>query len=423
MWNLLSLVNKCSTMSRIMLPFIWLWSIGALFGQGETDQLSLRKKADKLAHRYIIADGHVDLPYRLRVQNFRLVKELMGIPIQSEEGDFDYVRAKQGGLDAPFMSIYIPSSYQQTGGAKVFADSLIDMVWGIAAAHPERFAVAVSPAEVERHFRKGIISLPMGMENGAPIEQELSNIAYFHQRGIRYITLTHATDNFICDSSYDTTRTWNGLSPMGREVIREMNRVGIMVDISHVSDSAFYQALRVTRVPVIASHSSARYFTPGFERNMDDEMLKALAANGGVIMINFGSTFLDSEVARQSDGLRARLMERLDSLGLGWRDPAAKPVIEDFRRENPRLYSDVAMVANHIDHVRRVAGIDYIGLGSDYDGVGDSLPTGLKDVSQYPNLIYELLKRGYSRRDIAKICYKNLWRVWKAAEREALGQA
>jgi membrane dipeptidase len=142
-----------------------------------------------------------------------------------------------------------------------------------------------------------------------------------------------------------------------------------------------------------------------------------------VIMINFGSTFLDGEVARQSDGLREQLMTRLDSLGLAWRDAAAKPVIEAFRRENPRLYSDVERVANHIDHVRRVAGIDYIGLGSDYDGVGDSLPVGLKDVSQYPNLIYELLKRGYSRRDIAKICYRNLWRVWKAVEREAATQA
>lgn len=410
-------------MKCLLLPFLMMLSALTVMGQSLTDQSPLRRRAEKLAHRYIIADGHVDLPYRLRVQNFRLVRELTGIPIQSEDGDFDYVRAKKGGLDAPFMSIYIPSSYQQSGGAKVFADSLIDMVRGIAEAHPDKFAVAVSPTEVERNFRKGIISLPMGMENGAPIEGDLSNISYFHQRGIRYITLTHATDNFICDSSYDTTRTWNGLSPMGREVIREMNRVGIMVDISHVSDSAFYQALRVTRVPVIASHSSVRHFTPGFERNMDDDMLRSLATNGGVIMINFGSTFLDGEVARQSDGLREQLMARLDSLGLAWRDAAAKPVIEAFRRENPRLYSDVEMVANHIDHVRRVAGIDYIGLGSDYDGVGDSLPVGLKDVSQYPNLIYELLRRGYSRRDIAKICYRNLWRVWKAVEREAATQA
>ncbi len=393
------------------------WTIG-LFAQDVSDaDARLRQLADKLAHRYIITDGHVDLPYRLKVQNFRLTKEYVGIPVETTDGDFDYVRAKKGGLDAPFMSIYIPSSYQQSGGAKMLADSLIDMVRGIADAHPDKFAVAVSPKEVERNFRKGIISLPLGMENGAPIEDDLANVAYFHGRGIRYITLTHATDNLICDSSYDTTRTWNGLSPFGREVVREMNRAGIMVDISHVSDSAFYQTLEVSRAPVIASHSSARVFTPGFERNMNDDMLRALARNGGVIMINFGSSFLDSKITDYENEMRAKLAERLLEHQLSWRDEAARPIIEAFQKEHPNLYSDVEMVADHIDHVRRVAGIDHIGFGSDYDGVGDSLPTGLKDVSQYPNLIYVLLKRGYSKKDISKICYRNLWRVWKSVER------
>ncbi len=402
------------------IPMLVMWSM-AVFAQGTSDaDTQLRRLADKLAHRYIITDGHVDLPYRLKVQNFRLTKEYTGIPIETQEGDFDYVRAKKGGLDAPFMSIYIPSSYQQTGGAKLLADSLIDMVRGIAQAHPDKFAVAVSPKEVERNFRKGIISLPLGMENGAPIEEDLKNVAYFHERGIRYITLTHATDNFICDSSYDTTRTWNGLSPLGREVVREMNRVGIMVDISHVSDSAFYQTLEVAAVPVIASHSSVRKFTPAFERNMNDDMLRALARNGGVVMINFGSSFLDSKITAYEDEMRAKLSRRLLEHNLDWRDEAAKPIIEAFQKEHPRLYADVETVADHIDHVRRVAGIDHIGFGSDYDGVGDSLPTGLKDVSQYPNLIYVLLKRGYSKQDIAKICYKNLWRVWKATERAAV---
>lgn len=402
--------------TTLVLTFI---SCVALMGQGPAKDDKLRLLADKLAHRYIITDGHVDLPYRLKVQNFRLAKEFIGIPIETKDGDFDYVRAKKGGLDAPFMSIYVPSSYQESGGAKILADSLIDMVRSIALAHPDKFAVAVSPEEVEQNFRKGIISLPMGMENGAPIEGDLKNVAYFHQRGIRYITLTHATDNFICDSSYDTTRTWNGLSPMGKEVVREMNRVGIMVDISHVSDSAFYQTLAITRVPVIASHSSMRKFTPGFERNMNDDMLLALARNDGVIMINFGSSFLDSKITDYENEMRAKLAERLEGLQLNWRDEAAKPIIEAFQKEHPKLYADVELVADHIDHARKVAGIRYIGLGSDYDGVGDSLPTGLKDVSQYPNLIYVLLKRGYSKKDIERICYKNLWRVWKATEKAA----
>lgn len=373
----------------------------------------LQKIADSLAHAYIITDGHVDLPFRLKVKNFRLEREYLGIPISTTEGDFDYERAKKGGLDAPFMSIYIPSSYQQKPDmGKSLADSLIDMVRGIAEAHPDKFALAGTPAEVEKNFKAGKISLPMGMENGAPIGNDLANVKYFYDRGIRYITLTHSKDNQICDSSYDTLNTWKGLSPFGEQVVKEMNRVGIMVDISHVSDSTFYDVLKITKAPVIASHSSLRYFTPGWQRNMSDEMLVALKKNGGVIQINFGSTFLDSAVAKTNNENRQKLAALLKEKGLSYRDEAAKPVIEEFQRNNPTLYADVKRVADHIDRVVQIAGIDHVGLGSDFDGVGDSLPTGLKDVSQYPNLIFELLKRGYSPEDIEKICYKNVWRVW-----------
>ena len=175
------------------------------------------KKANEIAHKYIITDGHVDLPYRLKAKNFKLTKEYMGIPIETKEGDFDYVRAKKGGLSAPFMSIYIPSEYQINGGAKLLADSLINMIESITNAHPDKFKIAKSVSEVENNFAKGIISLPMGMENGAGIEDDLSNLAYFKNRGISYITLTHGKDNKICDSSYDTTATWNGLSPYGEK--------------------------------------------------------------------------------------------------------------------------------------------------------------------------------------------------------------
>ena len=348
--------------------------------------------------------------------NPELTKEFVGIPVQTDEGDFDYVRAKKGGLDAPFMSIYIPASYQTTGGAKEFADSLIDMVSGIAKAHPDKFAVVKTPKEVEANFKKGLISLPMGMENGAPIGDDIKNVAYFRQRGISYVTLTHSKDNLICDSSYDTTHTWNGLSPFGREVVREMNRTGIMVDISHVSDSTFWQVMEISSAPCIASHSSVRHFTPGFERNMNDDMIKRLAQNGGVIQINFGSSFLDSKIQAYEDEMRAKLSALLQEKGLSFRDEAAKPVIEQFRKDNPSLYSDVEMVANHIDRVVQLAGIDHVGIGSDFDGVGDSLPTGLKDVSQYPNLIYTLLVRGYTEEDISKICYKNVFRVWNKVQ-------
>lgn len=372
----------------------------------------LKRVADSLAHVYILTDGHVDLPYRLKVSKFRLEREYLSIPISSQEGDFDFERAKVGGLDAPFMSIYIPSDNQNfPDKGKPLADSLINMIRGIAEAHPDKFALANTPAEVKANTREGKISLPMGMENGAPIGDDLANIQYFYDRGIRYITLTHGKDNQISDSSYDTLNTWNGLSPFGEQVVKEMNRVGIMVDISHVSDSAFFDVMKITTKPVIASHSSCRYFTPGFQRNMSDDMLQALKKNGGVIQINFGASFLDS-VARDNSKLLDSLETILREKKLTSRDAEAQPIIDQFVKNHKELYSDVEKVADHIDHVKNLIGIDHIGIGSDYDGVGDSLPVGLKDVSQYPNLIFVLLKRGYSPEDIEKICSKNVFRVW-----------
>ncbi|CAH0999086.1 hypothetical protein LEM8419_00381 [Neolewinella maritima] len=383
----------------------------------ERSDVELRAHADSLAHAYLIIDGHVDLPYRLKVNNFRLEREMLGIPIETDEGDFDYVRAVEGGLDAPFMSIYIPSRLQdEPGQAPLLADSLIEMVKGIAAAHPDKFRIALSPDDLERNFREGVMSLPLGMENGAPIEDQLARVQDYHAKGIRYITLTHATDNLISDSSYDTLNTHGGLSSFGEEVVREMNRVGIMVDVSHISDSAFWDVMEVTDVPVIASHSSVRYFTPDFQRNMSDEMIERLGENDGVIQINFGSTFLDGALRERQDSLREVLSAQLVDAGMEYTDDAAQSLVDSFEQANPTLYSDVEMVADHIDRVVELAGIDHVGLGSDFDGVGDSLPTGLKDVADYPNLIYTLLKRGYSDEDIRKICSDNVLRVWRAVE-------
>jgi membrane dipeptidase len=372
----------------------------------------LKAKAEELAYKFILTDGHVDLPYRMKVAGFMLKKEIMDVSVETD-GNFDYPKAKKGGLDAPFMSIYIPSSYQLTGGAKRLADSLITMVEKITTTYPDKFALAKTPADVKTNFDKGLISLPMGMENGAPVEEDLANVKYFHDRGVRYITLTHGKDNQICDSSYDTTRTWNGLSPFGRDVVQEMNRVGIMVDISHVSDSTFYQVMEMTKAPCIASHSSARYFTPEFERNMSDDMIKKLGENGGVIQINFGSSFLSKDSQDKLRSAREHIVNWLAENDLDRQDPKAKEYIANYMLESDP-YATVAIVADHIDRVVDLAGIDHVGFGSDYDGVGDSLPTGLKDVSEYPNLIFELLKRGYTEDEIEKICYKNVFRVWNA---------
>ena len=373
----------------------------------------LHAYADELAHTYIITDGHVDLPYRLRFKNFRVERKYMTIPVSSDEGDFDYNRAKKGGLDAPFMSIYIPTINQlQPDMGKLLADSLINMVTGIAQQIPDKFALANTPAEVEANFKTGKISLPMGMENGAPLGDDIKNVQYFFDRGIRYITLTHSKDNQICDSSGDTTHTWNGLSPFGIKVVEEMNRVGIMVDISHVDDSTFYQVMKLTKVPCIASHSSCRHFAPTVKRDMTDDMIKKLGENGGVMHINFYNAFLDSTVVNQNNRNKEKLRTLLAEKGLLSTDSLAKPLIEQFKKDNPSLNTDVEMVANHIDHVVKLAGIDHVGIGSDFDGVDGELPTGLEDVSCYPNLLYALLKRGYSESDIEKICYLNTRRVW-----------
>ena len=393
-----------------IIQHIFLITIGMLVG-GCSNDAALKKRAYELAHKFIITDGHIDVPWRLN-------DGYEDLSIRTETGDFDYIRAKEGGLDAPFMSIYVPSSYQETGGAKEKADSLIDLVHRIANDHPDKFEVAFSVADVNRIFGDGKIALPMGMENGAPILDDLNNVQYFYDRGIRYITLTHAKDNLICDSSYDTTGTWNGLSPFGREVVKEMNRVGIMVDISHVTDEVINQVMDMTDVPVIASHSSCRYFTPGWERNMGDAEIKRLKDNGGVIQINYGSSF----VTQVSQDKRKANSEKIEAYakenGLEENDETFIAYAKKVNEENP-MYADITEVVDHIDHVVELAGIDHVGIGSDYDGVGDSLPYGLKDVASYPNLIFHLLKRGYSEEDIEKICYKNIWRVWLAVEKAA----
>jgi membrane dipeptidase len=376
-----------------------------------------KELAVQLAQENIIIDGHVDLPFRMVVKGFMLKKEVEDVSVVTE-GNFDHPKAKKGGLDAPFMSIYVPSRYQETGGAKDFADSLIDMVSQLPEEFPSLFALANSPQDIEQNFGQGLISLPMGMENGAPIEDDIDNVKYFAERGIRYITLTHSKDNQICDSSYDTTYTWNGVSPFGEEVIAEMNKWGIMVDISHVTDSAAYDALRLTKAPVIASHSSCRKFTPEWERNMPDELIKAMADNGGVIHINFGSTFLSKEIQDKRDAMSEHLTNWAADNGYTRWDSAFQAYAKQYATEID-AYADIKTVADHIDHVVSLVGVDHVGFGSDYDGVGDSLPKGLKDVSTYPNLIEELLNRGYSKEDIAKICYQNTFRVWNEVQRVA----
>jgi membrane dipeptidase len=376
------------------------------------NEKKLREKANELAQNFIIIDTHIDVPERLH-------DKWENISQSTEEGNFDYPRAIKGGLNASFMSIFIPAKYQKTGGAKELADTLINMVNKFATDWADKFIIATSPADVVNQFSKERISLCMGIENGAAIEGELKNLKYFYDKGIRYITLTHSKNNKICDSSYDDEVAWNGLSPFGVEVVKEMNRLGIMVDISHVTDSTFYHVIKITEAPVIASHSSCRYFTPGWQRNMNDEMIKLLAEKGGVIQINFGSSFLDGEISQKRNEIWDDIDSLLSEQNIQSNSPEGRDFVKKYWEQNKTGYADVKDVADHIDHVVELVGIDHVGIGSDYDGVGDSLPIGLKDVSGYPNLIYELLKRGYSDEDIEKILSGNLLRVWREVEETA----
>jgi membrane dipeptidase len=378
--------------------------------QPATDPIDIAAEAQRIATSSIIVDTHVDVPYRLAAYP-------QDVSQTTATGDFDYPRAVAGGLNAPFMSIYTPAEHEALGKSKETAEMLIDAVETIVAASPDKFALATSVADVREQFAAGLVSLPLGMENGSPIEGDLENLRHFFARGIRYLSLCHGSNNHLSDSSYDETRQWNGISEFGAEVIREMNMLGIMIDVSHVSDDAFWAIMEITEAPVIASHSSARHFTPGFERNMSDEMIVALAEGGGVVQINFGSMFVNEVALEYSEARMAAGREYArEHPELG----------ESFLyREYPKIYAEehgplpfatLDDVLDHFDHVVQLTGVDHVGIGSDYDGVGDSLPTGLKDVSSYPNLVAGLLRRGYSENDIRKILGENLLRVWQEVE-------
>ena len=367
-------------------------------------------KAKELSKELIIADGHIDLPYRLHEEGL-IYEENIDLNHNTNR-NFDIPKARKGGLNSPFMSIYIPSEKTYSEGFEL-ANSLIDLVENIVESNKNHFQLALTPEDVINNFNNNKISLPMGMENGSPIGKNIKNLKFFFDRGIRYITLTHAKNNQICDSSYDTERKWNGLSEFGKELIKEMNKIGMMIDVSHVSDKTFYDILNITEKPLIASHSSPRKFTPNFERNMSDDMIIELAKNNGVILINFGSSFVNNN--------SNMIFFEIDKLVESWRIENGYEVKDEnvikkrellINQKNP--FASIDDVLDAIDHVNNLVGQNHIGFGSDFDGLGNSLPSNLKDVAFYPKLIEGLLKRGYNKESIEKICYKNFFRVWNA---------
>lgn len=383
----------------------------AVLSSGNTLAADVSDKAKRLADELLIVDTHIDVPYRLE-EKFENVAEA------TASGDFDYPRAQAGGLDVAFMSIYIPADKQDSDAATQLANQLIDDVEKIAQSAPKKFEV-ISSTDAARKFAGSTrIAFALGMENGAAV-RKLEDLEHFYERGIRYITLTHSKSNHISDSSYDQDHQWHGLSPFGKELITAMNRTGVMVDISHVSDEAFWQALEISAVPLIATHSSTRYLTPGFERNMSDDMIRAMAEKGGVIQINFGSTFVTARANAYYNEFKTYRDELLKEKGLEADESAAETFYAGYKAAHPFPYATLDDVLDHFDHVVKIAGVDHVGIGSDYDGVGDSLPVGLKSVADYPQLVQGLLDRGYSEKDIRKILGGNAMRVWEATEKYA----
>lgn len=382
----------------------------ALTSQAQAEQtITASDKAIKLAKDTILIDTHIDVPYRIH-------KSWVDVTKATSDGDFDYPRAVKGGLNAPFMSIYIPAHLEFEGKGKSYqlANQMIDSMEAIAQRAPDKFAIASSSTDIEEQFKQGKLSIAMGMENGSPIEGDMKNLQHFYDRGIRYITLAHSQSNHISDSSYDIRRKWKGLSPFGKKLVTEMNNIGMLIDVSHISDDAFYQVMELSKTPVIASHSSLRKYTPGFERNMNDDMLLALKENGGVIQINFGSSFVTAKAGSWGKQLK-NTKESAKKEGT----KLSKDFDAAYRAKNPYPFASLEQVLDHIDHVVELIGIDYVGIGFDYDGVGDSLPIGLKDVSSYPNLVQGLMDRDYSDKDIKKILSGNLLRVLKQAQEYA----
>lgn len=248
-------------------------------------------KARQLAKKIMILDSHLDVPHRLS-------KNYEDISLRTAKGHFDYPRAVAGGLNVAFFAVFIPASLQEKGGAKEKADQQIDLIFDLQNKWPDKFQVITSAAEARKLNSPDKILLGIGIENGAALEDDVENVKYFFDKGVRYITLTHSKNNRICDSSFEEKKNWQGVSPFGKKVIEKMNDLGIMIDVSHASDQAFWDIISISRAPVIASHSGCRTFTPDFERNLDDRIIQAIAKKGGVIQIPFGSYFLNKEFNR-----------------------------------------------------------------------------------------------------------------------------
>jgi membrane dipeptidase len=371
------------------------------------------REALRIQRKAIIVDGHNDITSPMVDEGYDL-----GTP-SAGKYHTDIARMKQGGMTAQFFSIYVDKKYVAEGGSARRAMDMIDIVYRAVERHPADLMIATSVADIRRaKQQQQRIAALMGIEGGHAIENSLAALRDFYRLGVRYMTLTHNNTNDWADSSRDEPRH-NGLTDFGKEVVREMNRLGMLVDVSHVSDKTMSDVLDVSTAPIIASHSSARALS-NHPRNIPDELLRRIAKNGGVVMVNFYPVFIDQKAYDADRARDERLKPQMDALKERFKDDPTRLADESRKllEMNPLPPTPLSVLIDHIDHIIKVAGIDHVGLGSDFDGV-PSLPEDLKDISQLPNITYELLRRGYKEADIRKVLGENLLRAFAEAERVA----
>lgn len=381
----------------------------------------LAERALRIHKAAIVVDTHLDLPMKLR-------QKWADLSLRGATAHFDIPRAREGGLTTPFFAIYVPASFAEAGGAVKEALELIDMINLVVSSHSSDLEAAASAADIRRIKKLDKIAVLMGLEGGHIIEDSLGALRDLYRLGARYMTLTHFNSNHWADSSgeswlpdYDPKKTQlhNGLTDFGRAVVREMNRMGMMVDISHASDETIDDVLAVSRAPIFASHSSCRVFS-NVPRNLNDDQIRRIAKTGGVVMINFSSYFLDQKVVDATDADVAKIRPEYERLKKQFADDPRRrnEAIEKLLGEQPFYKTSWTTVVDHIEHVIKVAGPDAVGLGTDFDGIDDP-PEGLEDVSKLPKITEELLRRGYSEDVVRKVLGENFLEFFSRVEEVA----
>ncbi len=356
-----------------------------------------------------VLDSHCDTPSQ--------ILRLRDVGLDNDRGQVDFPKMARGGVDGAFFALYTPSSLSPEQ-ASSRAMELLAAVYDAVELNKDRAALALTPAQALENKDKGLTSVFIGMENGAPVQHSLSLLRMFYRAGVRYMTLVHSADNQICDSCASVSGRWHGLSPFGKEVVAEMNRLGMLIDVSHASDETFYDVIRYSEAPVVATHSCCRALA-SHPRNMTDEMIHTLAAHGGVIQINFYPVFLDDRFA--SVLRKSGLVEKGESIEQEFIADPSDPVwrnawyaVQDELASLPR--PSYKRIVDHIDHAVAVAGIDHVGIGSDFDGI-EVTPAGMDDISCMPLVFEEMRARGYSEDQISKVAGGNFLRVMELVQR------